>query len=108
MNVHRCCEIAEEAINFYVSIFKNSQVGSIIRYGEEGAEVSGRPKGAVMTATFQLGGQEFVALNGDPQFKFTEAIAFVVNCKTQEEIGEIWEKLSGGGEKGRCGWLKDK
>jgi predicted 3-demethylubiquinone-9 3-methyltransferase (glyoxalase superfamily) len=99
---------AEEAINFYVSIFKNAKVGSITRYGEEGAEVSGRPKGTVMTATFELEGQEFIALNGGPQFKFTEAISFVVNCEGQEEIDKMWEKLSEGGEKGRCGWLKDK
>lgn len=99
---------AEEAMNFYVSIFKNSKVGNITRYGEEGAEVSGKPKGTVMTATFKLEGQEFMALNGGPQFKFTEAISFFVNCETQEEIDEMWEKLSEGGEKGRCGWLKDK
>jgi predicted 3-demethylubiquinone-9 3-methyltransferase (glyoxalase superfamily) len=99
---------AEEAINFYVSIFKNSKVGRITRYGEEGEKVSGRPKGTVMTATFELEGREFIALNGGPQFKFTEAISFVVNCETQEEIDEMWEKLSEGGEKGRCGWLKDK
>jgi predicted 3-demethylubiquinone-9 3-methyltransferase (glyoxalase superfamily) len=99
---------AEEAVNFYVSIFKNSKIGSITRYGEEGAEVSGRPKGTVMTVTFQLEGQAFMALNGGPHFKFTEAISFIVNCKTQEEIDELWEKLSKGGEKGQCGWLKDK
>ena len=99
---------AEEAVKFYVSIFKNSKVGSIARYGEAGAEVSGRPKGTVMTVTFQLDGQEFMALNGGPHFKFTEAISFVVNCKTQEEVDELWEKLSAGGEKGVCGWLKDK
>ncbi len=99
---------AEEAVNFYVSILKNSKIGSITRYGEEGAEVSGRPKGTVMTVTFQLEGQEFMALNGGPHFKFTEAISFLVNCKTQEEVDELWEKLSKGGEKGQCGWLKDK
>jgi predicted 3-demethylubiquinone-9 3-methyltransferase (glyoxalase superfamily) len=95
---------AEEAMNFYVSIFKNSKVLSITRYGEGGPG----PKGTVMTATFQLDGQEFIALNGGPQFKFTEAISFSVNCETQEEVDELWEKLSEGGEKGRCGWLKDK
>jgi predicted 3-demethylubiquinone-9 3-methyltransferase (glyoxalase superfamily) len=95
---------AEEAMNFYVSIFKNSKIGNIARYGEEGPG----PKGTVMTATFQLDGQEFVALNGGPQFKFTEAISFVVNCATQKEVDEFWEKLSEGGEKSRCGWLKDK
>jgi predicted 3-demethylubiquinone-9 3-methyltransferase (glyoxalase superfamily) len=95
---------AEEAMNFYVSIFKNSKVVSVTRYGDAGPG----PKGTVMTATFQLEGQEFVALNGGPQFKFTEAISFVVNCETQEEVDSFWEKLSEGGEKSRCGWLKDK
>jgi predicted 3-demethylubiquinone-9 3-methyltransferase (glyoxalase superfamily) len=99
---------AEEAVNFYLSIFKNSKVGRIARYGEAGAEVSGRSKGTVMTVEFQLEGQEFLALNGGPIFKFTEAISFIVNCETQGEIDEKWEKLSAGGEKGRCGWLKDK
>ncbi|MEP6600226.1 MAG: VOC family protein [Nitrospirota bacterium] len=99
---------AEAAVNFYVSIFKNSKVGSMTRYGEEGAKVSGRPKGTVMTVTFQLQGQEFMALNGGPHFKFTEAISFMVKCETQKEIDEMWEKLSQGGEKGQCGWLKDK
>ena len=95
---------AEEAMKFYVSVFKNSKIGSVTRYGEAGPG----PKGSVMTATFKLGGQEFVALNGGPQFKFTEAISFVVNCETQKEVDELWEKLSEGGEEGRCGWLKDK
>src|SRR6185503_10409745 len=95
---------AEEAVNFYVSIFKNSKVLSVARYGEAGPG----PKGSVMTASFQLDGQEFVALNGGPQFKFTEAISFWVRCETQEEIDEMWEKLSAGGAKSRCGWLKDK
>jgi predicted 3-demethylubiquinone-9 3-methyltransferase (glyoxalase superfamily) len=99
---------AEEAANFYVSIFKNSKIGSVARYGEEGAKVSGRPKGTVMTVTFQLDGQEFLALNGGPMFKFTEAISFIVNCKTQQEVDELWEKLSKGGEEGPCGWVKDK
>lgn len=99
---------AEEAMNFYVSVFKNSKVGTVTRYGEAGADISGKPKGTVVTATFELEGQEFMALNGGPQFKFTEAISFFVNCETQEEIDEMWEKLSEGGEKGRCGWLKDK
>jgi len=99
---------AEEAVNFYTSIFRNSKVGSITRYGEAGAAVSGRPKGTVMTVTFELGGQEFMALNGGPQFKFTEAISFMVHCETQEEADELWEKLSEGGEEGPCGWLKDK
>src|SRR5688572_11995773 len=95
---------AEEAINFYTSIFKNSKIGSVARYGEAGPG----PKGSVMTATFQIEGQEFIALNGGPHFKFTEAISFVVDCDTQEEVDEFWEKLSAGGEKSRCGWLKDK
>lgn len=99
---------AEEAMNFYVSLFKNSKVGSITRYGAAGAQVSGKPPGTVMTATFELEGQEFLALNGGPQFKFTEAISLCVNCATQEEIDELWEKLSEGGAKGPCGWLKDK
>ena len=95
---------AEEAINFYVAIFKNSKILSVARYGNAGPG----PKGTVMTAAFQLDGQEFVALNGGPQFKFTEAISFWVRCETQEEIDEMWEKLSAGGAKSRCGWLKDK
>jgi predicted 3-demethylubiquinone-9 3-methyltransferase (glyoxalase superfamily) len=99
---------AEEAAKFYVSLFKNSKVGNTTRYGEAGAEVSGRPKGSVMTVTFELDGQEFVALNGGPLFKFTEAISFMVKCETQKEIDEMWEKLSQGGEKRQCGWLKDK
>ena len=95
---------AEEAMNFYISIFKNSKVLNVARYGEAGPG----PNGTVMTATFQLDGQEFVALNGGPHFKFTEAISFVVYCETQEEVDKFWEKLSEGGEKSRCGWLKDK
>src|SRR3989442_9542388 len=99
---------AEEAANFYVSIFKNSRMGTISRYGEEGAKVSGRAKGTVMTVTFQLDGQEFMALNGGPHFKFSEAISLMVNCETQEEIDYFWQKLSEGGEPSVCGWLKDK
>ena len=95
---------AEEAINFYVSIFKNSRVGDITRYGDTGPG----PKGQVMTAEFQIEGQQFTALNGGPHFKFTEAISLVVNCETQEEVDEHWEKLSAGGQKVQCGWLKDK
>jgi len=95
---------AEEAMNFYASIFKNSKIGSVTRYGEEGPG----PKGAVMTATFQLDGQDFIALNGGPQFTFSPAISFLVSCETQQEVDELWEKLSEGGEKQRCGWLKDK
>ena len=99
---------AEEAVNFYVSIFKNTKIGNITHYGEEGAKVSGRPKGSVMTVTFQLDGQEFMALNGGPHFQFTEAVSFIIHCASQEEVDELWEKLSDGGEKGQCGWLKDK
>lgn len=99
---------AEEAAKFYVSIFKHSKLGNITRYGDAGAEVSGRPKGSVMTVTFEIEGQEFVALNGGPLFKFTEATSFMVKCETQKDIDEMWEKLSQGGEEGQCGWLKDK
>jgi predicted 3-demethylubiquinone-9 3-methyltransferase (glyoxalase superfamily) len=99
---------AEEAANFYVSVFKNSKVGSITRYEKEGAKASGRPEGTAMTVNFQLEGQEFVALNAGPHFKFTEAISFVVNCETQEEVDYFWEKLSAGGAESQCGWLKDK
>ena len=99
---------AEEAAVFYTSIFKNSKIKTIVRYGDSGAEVTGRPKGTVMTVAFQLDGQEFVALNGGPQYKFTEAVSFVVNCQTQDEIDEYWKKLSDGGQEVQCGWLKDK
>ena len=95
---------AEEAMNFYTSIFENSEIVSVSRYGE------GSPGevGTVMIATFTLDGQTIMALNGGPHFKFTEAISFFVNCETQEEVDDLWEKLSEGGEKGQCGWLKDK
>jgi len=95
---------AEEAMNFYVSIFKNSKICSVARYGDAGPG----PKGSVMTGTFQIEGQEFMALNGGPQYKFTPAISFFVSCQTQEEVDELWEKLSAGGAKNRCGWLNDK
>src|SRR6266550_275806 len=95
---------AEEAMNFYVAIFRNSKKGKVVRYGDAGPG----PKGTVMTAVFQLDGQEFIALNGGPQFKFSQAVSFVVNCKTQKEVDEQWEKLSAGGEQQMCGWLKDK
>ena len=95
---------AEEAANFYTSIFEDSKVITVTRYGAAGPG----PKGSVMTVKFQIDGQEFVALNGGPHFTFTEAISFVVNCDTQEEINAFWEKLSAGGEKSRCGWVKDK
>lgn len=99
---------AAEAAKFYVSIFKKSKIRNMTRYGEAGAEVSGRPKGSVMTVTFEIEGQEFVALNGGPHFTFSEAISLMVKCETQKEIDEMWEKLSHGGEEGQCGWLKDK
>jgi len=99
---------AEEAVKFYTSIFENSKIGKIARYDEAGEKASGRPRGSVMTVEFQLEGQQFVALNGGPQFKFTEAISFVVNCETQEEVDYYWEKLSAGGKEVQCGWLKDK
>jgi predicted 3-demethylubiquinone-9 3-methyltransferase (glyoxalase superfamily) len=99
---------AEEAARFYVSIFKNSRIASIARYDDEAAKASGRPKGSVMTAAFELDGQNFTALNGGPLFKFTEAISLVVNCETQEEVDHFWEKLSAGGQEVQCGWLKDR
>jgi len=99
---------AEDAAKFYVSIFKNSKLGQVTRYGDSGAQVSGRPKGSVMTVTFEVEGQEFVALNGGPLFKFTEAVSFMVKCESQQDIDEMWSKLSEGGEEGPCGWLKDK
>jgi predicted 3-demethylubiquinone-9 3-methyltransferase (glyoxalase superfamily) len=95
---------AEEAINFYISVFKNSKILSDIRSGESGPGQNGR----IMSRTFMLDGQEFIALNGGPQFTFSPAISLFVSCETQQEIDELWEKLSEGGEKQRCGWLKDK
>lgn len=101
---------AQEAAEFYTSIFRNSKLGRIARYTNEGNEIHGIKEGTVMTVEFQLEGQEIVALNGGPQFKFTEAISFIVNCEDQAELDYYWEKLSeGGGEKAQvCGWLKDK
>ena len=101
---------AEEAVKFYMSIFKDSMIESVTHYGDAGSEAAGRPKGTVMTVVFKLEGQEFLALNGGPVFKFSEAISLIVNCKTQEEIDRLWEKLSEGGDKKaqQCGWLKDK
>jgi predicted 3-demethylubiquinone-9 3-methyltransferase (glyoxalase superfamily) len=99
---------AEEAVNFYLSIFKNSKIRTLARYDEAGAKASGRPAGSVMTIAFELDGQEFVALNGGPLFKFTEAISFVVNCESQGELDHFWEKLSAGGQQVQCGWLKDR
>lgn len=95
---------AEEAMNFYVSIFRNSKVLTVNRYGEAGPG----PRGTVMTASFLLDGQEFVALNGGPQYKFTPAISFVVNCETQQEVDAYWDKLSAGGREDQCAWLQDK
>src|SRR5260370_15602957 len=95
---------AEAAVRFYVSIFKNSKIVGISRYGEQGPGL----KGSVMVITFQLDGQEFCGLNGGPQFTFSPAISFAVNCKTQKEIDELWEKLSEGGKKQQCGWVTDK
>jgi predicted 3-demethylubiquinone-9 3-methyltransferase (glyoxalase superfamily) len=95
---------AEEAVNFYVSIFKNSKIERVTRYGDAGPG----PKGTAMTVDFQLEGQTFVALNGGPEYKFTPAISFFVNCETQQEVDDLWEKLTAGGEEVACGWLKDR
>jgi len=95
---------AEEAANLYVSVFGNSKIVSVSRYGEGGPG----PKGSAMSATFLLEGQEFIALNGGPSFAFSQGISLFVNCETQQEVDELWEKLSAGGEKGQCGWLTDK
>src|SRR5437588_6943156 len=100
---------AEDAVNYYTSVFKNSKIGRIFRYTGEVAEKSGRPVGSVLTIEFEIEGQKFVALNGGPQFQFNESVSFVVNCETQKEVDYYWEKLSaGGGQKSACGWLKDK
>lgn len=99
---------AEEAVNFYLSIFKNSKIMKVARYGEEGAKASGKPKGTIMTITFQINGQDFMALNGGPTFTFSPAISFITYCETQKEIDRLWEKLSEGGEAVQCGWLKDR
>jgi len=96
---------AEEAAKFYTSVFKNSKIGTMARYGDAGPG----PKGSVMTASFQIEGQDFVALNGGPHFKFTEAVSFVVSCESQEEVDYYWKNLiAGGGQESQCGWLKDK
>lgn len=99
---------AEEAAEFYTSIFPNSRIVSISRYGEAGFETHGRPAGSVMVVEFELDGQRFTALNGGPQFKFTEAISLVVNCADQDEVDRMWARLCDGGEEGPCGWLKDR
>jgi predicted 3-demethylubiquinone-9 3-methyltransferase (glyoxalase superfamily) len=99
---------AEEAANYYTSIFKNSKIENISRYGKEGFEIHHQKEGTVMTVAFQINGQPFTALNGGPLFKFSEAISFQVFCETQEEIDDYWNKLTAGGQEGQCGWLKDK
>ncbi len=99
---------AEEAANFYVSVFQHSKIVSVSRYGDAGAQTSSRPKGSVMVVVFQLEGQEFMALNGGPEFTFSPAISFVVNCETQAEVDMLWEKLTEGGREIECGWLQDK
>ncbi len=101
---------AEEAVKFYASIFKNSKIKGITHYDEAAAKAAGRPKGSVLTVAFELAGQEFLALNGGPIFKFTEAVSFIVHCETQEELDHYWQKLSAGGDEKaqQCGWLKDK
>jgi predicted 3-demethylubiquinone-9 3-methyltransferase (glyoxalase superfamily) len=101
---------AEEAARFYASVFKNSKIGRISRYGKEGFEVHGKPEGAVLTVEFEIDGQAFTALNGGPMFKFNEAVSFQVHCETQAEVDHFWDKLSAGGDEKaqQCGWLKDK
>jgi predicted 3-demethylubiquinone-9 3-methyltransferase (glyoxalase superfamily) len=99
---------AEEAVKFYTSIFKKSKIGKIARYDEAGEKVAGRPAGSVMTIEFEIEGQDFIALNGGPHFKFNEAVSFVVSCKTQTEVDYYWNKLSAGGKEVQCGWLTDK
>ena len=100
---------AEEAANFYVSLFKNSKIGDTLRYDEASAQAAGGKVGSVLTIEFELEGQKFVGLNGGPQFKFTEAVSFVINCETQEEVDKFWNKLTAdGGQESQCGWLKDK
>lgn len=99
---------AEEAANFYVSIFKNSKIDNINRYGKAGFEIHGQKEGKVLTVAFRINGQPFTALNGGPEFKFSEAVSFQIFCETQDEIDEYWSKLTDEGEEGQCGWLKDK
>ena len=100
---------AEDAVEFYTSVFKNSKIGRILRYTEEAAENAGRPVGSVLTIEFEIEDQKFVALNGGPLFKFNESVSFVINCETQEEVDYFWDKLTAdGGEESQCGWLKDK
>jgi predicted 3-demethylubiquinone-9 3-methyltransferase (glyoxalase superfamily) len=98
----------EEAARFYVSIFPDSGIDAVSRYGKEGFEIHGKPEGTAMTVSFHLGGQSFTALNGGPQYRFSEAVSFQVSCETQAEVDHYWGKLSEGGEEGPCGWLKDR
>jgi predicted 3-demethylubiquinone-9 3-methyltransferase (glyoxalase superfamily) len=99
---------AEEAVKFYTSVFKKSKIGKIARYDEAGEKAAGRPAGSVMTIEFEIEGQDFIALNGGPHFKFNEAVSFVVSCKTQTEVDYYWNKLSADGKEVQCGWLTDK
>lgn len=99
---------AEEAAAFYVSVFKNGSIGNVARYPESAEAVAGKPAGSVMTVEFELEGQKFMGLNGGPQFTFSEAVSFVIDCKDQNEVDYFWERLSEGGSEGPCGWLKDK
>lgn len=99
---------AEEAVNFYASIFKDAKINNVSRYSEEASKAANMPKGSAMTVAFNLNGQDFVAINGGPVFKFTEAVSFVINCSSQEEVDHYWYKLSEGGKESQCGWLKDK
>jgi predicted 3-demethylubiquinone-9 3-methyltransferase (glyoxalase superfamily) len=98
----------EDAARFYTSVFPNSRIGPVTRYDDAAAKAAGRPQGSVMTVDFELDGQRFMALNGGPLFKFTEAMSLVVNCETQKEVDHFWEKLSAGGQEVQCGWLKDR
>lgn len=99
---------AEEAAKFYVSVFKDSSINNVSRYGKEGYEVHGQKEGTVMTVEFTLNGQQYLALNGGPQFKFNESVSFMIPCETQEDVDYYWNKLTEGGEESMCGWLKDK
>lgn len=99
---------AEEAVNFYCSVFLEAKIKTVTRYNDAGSKASGRPAGSVMTINFELHGQEYLALNGGPYFKFNEAVSFIVNCENQEEVDHFWRKLSEGGQEQQCGWLKDK
>lgn len=99
---------AEEAANFYVSVFKDARINNITHYGNEGTGTTGKQAGSVMTVEFEIGGQQYVALNGGPQFTFNESVSFIINCEDQEEVDYFWSRLSDGGQEGACGWLKDK